>query len=132
MAAVEKSLSSLDGVISARVNLSMKRAAVRWRAVEDTVPDLIGSLERIGYRAHLFTLGADAKDTELPRLVRALAVAAGAKLAKAGFGEFGDTDNSYSFSFTLRTLIQLSRHCVVCYCHTRKEDSSWPMHPPPS
>ncbi|WP_375162736.1 heavy metal translocating P-type ATPase [Mesorhizobium sp. Mes31] len=75
MAAVEKSLSSLDGVISARVNLSMKRAAVRWRAVEDTVPDLIGSLERIGYRAHLFTLGADAKDTELPRLVRALAVA---------------------------------------------------------
>jgi hypothetical protein len=34
-------------------------------------------------------------------LFRALAVAAGAKLAKAGFGEFGDTDNSYSFSFTL-------------------------------
>lgn len=75
MAAVEKSLYSLDGVISARVNLSMKRAAVRWRTAGDTVPDLIGALEGIGYRAHLFTPGADATDAELPRLVRALAVA---------------------------------------------------------
>jgi Cu2+-exporting ATPase len=75
MAAVEKALSSLDGVISARVNLSMKRAAVRWRTAGDAVPDLIGALERIGYRAHLFAPGADARDVELPRLVRAMAVA---------------------------------------------------------
>ena len=38
-------------------------------------PDLIGALERIGYPAHLFSFETDAKDPELSRLLKALAVA---------------------------------------------------------
>ena len=44
IASVEKTLSALPGVEFARVNLSMKRVAVRWRAVEGAPPDLIGAL----------------------------------------------------------------------------------------
>lgn len=75
IAAVEKTLSALDGVTNARVNLSTRRVAVRWRAVDGAAPDLIGTLEKIGYRAHLFSSEADANDPELSRLLKALAVA---------------------------------------------------------
>ncbi|TGQ30035.1 heavy metal translocating P-type ATPase [Mesorhizobium sp. M00.F.Ca.ET.216.01.1.1] len=75
IAAVEKTLSALGGVANARVNLSTRRVAVRWRTVDGTAPDLIGTLEKIGYPAHLFSFEADAKDPELSRLLKALAVA---------------------------------------------------------
>ncbi len=74
IAAVEKSLLALPDVVHARVNLSMKRASVKWRA-SDTPPDLIGALQAAGYAAHPFTLETSAHDPEYARLVKALAVA---------------------------------------------------------
>jgi P-type Cu2+ transporter len=75
MAAVEKTLAALEGVANARVNLSTRRVAVRWHTDSGAAPDLIGALERIGYPAHLFSFETDAKDPELSRLLKALAVA---------------------------------------------------------
>jgi Cu2+-exporting ATPase len=75
MAAVEKTLSSLPGVASARVNLSLKRVAVTWRDQGGSPPDLIGALRSIGYEAHLFSSGEAPADPEMARLIRALAVA---------------------------------------------------------
>ena len=74
IAAVEKSLLALPGVVHARVNLSMKRASVKWRT-SDTPPDLIGALQAAGYTAHPFTIETTAGDPEYVRLVKALAVA---------------------------------------------------------
>ena len=75
MAAVEKTLAALEGVKSARVNLSTKRVAVRWHALGGATPDLLGALERRGYPAHLFSLETDTKDPELSRLLMAMALA---------------------------------------------------------
>ena len=75
MAAVEKTLKALDGVASARVNLSTKRVAIRWQLVGGAPPNLVGALERIGYPAHPFSFENDAKDPELSRLLKSLAVA---------------------------------------------------------
>ncbi|MBM6583036.1 cadmium-translocating P-type ATPase [Microvirga sp. BT689] len=75
IASVERTLAKLPGVEAARVNLSMKRVAVTWRTSEGTPPDLIGALRGIGYEAHLFAPEQDAKDPELARLVKALALA---------------------------------------------------------
>ncbi len=75
IAAVERTLAKLPGVEAARVNLSTKRVAVRWNTADGRPPDLVGALRGIGYEAHLFALEQDAKDPELARLVRALAVA---------------------------------------------------------
>jgi Cu2+-exporting ATPase len=74
IAAVEKTLSALDGVIGARVNLSTKRVAVRWRLVDDAVPDMAGALARIGYPAHLHSFDTDRTDPQLSRLIKALAL----------------------------------------------------------
>lgn len=75
IAAVEKTLSKLPGVEAARVNLSMKRVAIKWRTPDGNPPDMIGALDAIGYEAHLFSAEADKKDPELSRLIKALAVA---------------------------------------------------------
>jgi Cu2+-exporting ATPase len=75
MAKVEKTLAALEGVATARVNLSTKRVAVRWYPDRGAAPDLIGALNRIGYPAHLFSFETDAKDPDLSRLLKALAVA---------------------------------------------------------
>ncbi|WP_137934714.1 heavy metal translocating P-type ATPase [Mesorhizobium comanense] len=72
--AVEKTLSALEGVTSARVNLSTRRVVVRWRTVRDVVPDMVGALERIGYPAHLHSFEADRTDPRLSRLLKALAL----------------------------------------------------------
>jgi Cu2+-exporting ATPase len=74
IAAVEKTLLGLGGVTSARVNLSTRRVAVRWRA-GDAVPDMTGALARIGYPAHLHSFEADGSDPQLFRLLKALALA---------------------------------------------------------
>jgi Cu2+-exporting ATPase len=71
---IEKALGRLDGVAEARVNLSAKRVAVRWRA-GGAPPPMIETLVRLGYEAHLFDAGAEAEDGTLRELVRALAVA---------------------------------------------------------
>ncbi|MBB3020807.1 Cu2+-exporting ATPase [Microvirga lupini] len=75
IAAVERTLRKLPGVVAARVNLSMKRVAVTWRTDDGMPPDLITTLRGIGYEAHLFALDQDAKDPELARLIKALALA---------------------------------------------------------
>lgn len=75
IAAVERTLRKLPGIEAARVNLSMKRVAVTWRTPDGTPPDLIGAMRGIGYEAHLFAIERDARDPELARLVKALALA---------------------------------------------------------
>ena len=58
--AIETALSKLDGVESARVNLSARRVSVRWR--EDAMPPIVETLNRTGYAAHLFEELAEGKD----------------------------------------------------------------------
>ena len=70
---IEAALNALPGVESARVNLSSKRAAIRWTSAAP--PPLIEALQGIGYEAHLYDAKADGKDTMLAELIRALAVA---------------------------------------------------------
>lgn len=69
---IERTLSGLSGVDQARVNLSTRRVTVRWHG--ETPPPLFAALKEIGYDAHLYDIGAVAKDTVLRDLVRALAV----------------------------------------------------------
>ncbi|MGE0061840.1 MAG: heavy metal translocating P-type ATPase [Xanthobacteraceae bacterium] len=73
MRRVENALARLPGVEQARVNLSTKRVAVRWRG--DNPPPLIETLQAIGYEAHLCDAAAEGKDRALTELVLALAVA---------------------------------------------------------
>lgn len=75
MASIEKALSALPGVVSARVNLSMKRVAIKWRAASGMPPDFVSALLAIGYQSHLFSMAQDGTDPELSRLIKALAVA---------------------------------------------------------
>jgi len=70
---IEGTLGKLDGVASARANLSAKRVTVLWRG--DTPPPLMPALQAIGYRAHLHDIAADSKDPVMGELLRALAVA---------------------------------------------------------
>ena len=74
MRAVEAALAELSGVQSARVNLSTKRATVRWCS-DSVPPPFIETLKRAGFEAHLFDIEADTKDGALSELIRALAVA---------------------------------------------------------
>ncbi|RUW87776.1 cadmium-translocating P-type ATPase [Mesorhizobium sp. M7A.F.Ca.US.011.01.1.1] len=71
--AIETALGKLDQVESARVNLSTKRVAVRWRG--NQVPPFVAALGRLGYEAHLFDPEVDNKDKTLSELIRAVAVA---------------------------------------------------------
>lgn len=70
--AIESAFKSVDGVDSARVNLSSKRVAVKWRAGKP--PPIIETLRDLGYEAHIFT-PEERSDPELARLVRAMALA---------------------------------------------------------
>lgn len=69
---VETGLMRVAGVEHARVNLSTRRVAVKWRGQE--APDLLAALATLGYPGHLFESEADRADPELTRLIRALAV----------------------------------------------------------
>lgn len=71
--AIETALGRLDGVETARVNLSAKRVSIRWR--DGRLPPLVETLNRLGYAAHLFDGFGDDSDREFSRLVRATAVA---------------------------------------------------------
>lgn len=70
---IETALGKLANVEGARVNLSTKRVAIRWRGNE--VPPLVAALGRLGYEAHLFAPEVDEKDKTLAELIRAVAVA---------------------------------------------------------
>ena len=69
---VEQGLSRLDGVVSARVNLSTRRVSVRFR--ESAPPPLTETLTGLGYPPHLFDESGSGKDRTLSELVRGLAV----------------------------------------------------------
>lgn len=70
---IETVLGKLANVEGARVNLSTKRVAIRWRGNE--VPPFVAALGRLGYEAHLFAPEVDEKDKTLAELIRAVAVA---------------------------------------------------------
>lgn len=72
MVAVEQALKRLDGVESARVNLSTKRVSVRWR--EGKVPPLAQALAAIGYPPHLFDDLGSSRDSGLTELLWAVAI----------------------------------------------------------
>ncbi|MBU1304086.1 MAG: heavy metal translocating P-type ATPase, partial [Alphaproteobacteria bacterium] len=72
---IEKALDAVEGVVSARVNLSTKRVAVRWRQA-GAPPPIIKTLTDLGYPANLFETDDEQQDRTLPGLIRALAVAA--------------------------------------------------------
>ncbi|AEI02105.1 nitrogen fixation protein FixI [Afipia carboxidovorans OM5] len=71
--AVETALGALPGVEAARVNLSTKRATIRWR--DGAPPPFIETLRQAGYEAHVYDAGADVTDKTFGELIRALAVA---------------------------------------------------------
>ena len=78
MTAIERGLTPLPGVASARLNFSDRRLAVTWRPeVEPDVPAVLAALAALGYTAQPFAPGrlADAEAAETKRLIRALAVA---------------------------------------------------------
>jgi len=70
--AIESAFKHVTGVEAARVNLSSKRVAVKWRGA--AAPPIIETLRDLGYDAHLFT-PEERSDPELARLIRAMAVA---------------------------------------------------------
>ncbi|MGO4840249.1 cation transporter, partial [Rhizobiaceae sp. 2RAB30] len=70
---IETALRGLEGVDSARVNLSTRRVSVRWRG--DDVPPIPATLARLGYETHLFDTEGTEKDETLAELIRAVAVA---------------------------------------------------------
>src|SRR5262249_45707189 len=69
---VERALGKLDGVASARANLSTRRVCIQWTG--DIPPPLIATLKQIGYQAHIYDIAADRNDPALSNLLRALAV----------------------------------------------------------
>lgn len=73
VARIEAALSSLEGVETARVNLSTRRAAVTWHG--SGPPALGPALDALGFEAHLPSGEARGGDAAQARLVRALAVA---------------------------------------------------------
>jgi Cu2+-exporting ATPase len=72
--AVERALAAQPGVLSARVNLSTRRAAVDWTGQRDDPPAIFSALRSIGYPATL-ALEERGRDEEVARLFKALAVA---------------------------------------------------------
>jgi len=73
--AIETAVGALAGTESARVNLSTRRLAVRWREA-DGLPPIVATLGALGYPATLDDFAAERKDPVLSGLIRALAVAA--------------------------------------------------------
>ena len=71
---IEGTLANLEGVLSARLNLTARRVAVRWRS-DAGVPPLVDALRAAGYEAGLAELSEGSGDPEMTRLLRATAVA---------------------------------------------------------
>jgi Cu2+-exporting ATPase len=71
---IEDAIGRLPGVTRARVNLSTRRVGVDWQ--ESAGPPPLGeTLTGLGYDAYLHEAREDAKDPQLGRMIRALAVA---------------------------------------------------------
>jgi Cu2+-exporting ATPase len=72
---IEMAVGGLAGVEAARVNLSTRRLAVRWREAEGQ-PPIVATLFKLGYPATLDDFATERGDPMLAGLVKALAVAA--------------------------------------------------------
>ena len=68
IAAIEGSLQRLDGVVAARLNLTSRRVAVRWRG-GGPVPPMIDALKAAGYDACLAEPEDGGQDPEMSRLL---------------------------------------------------------------
>ncbi|NND50041.1 MAG: cadmium-translocating P-type ATPase, partial [Rhizobiales bacterium] len=79
IARVERLLGNTPGIVHARVNLTEKRVAVRWRPSELTLERIAEILQAEGYQARSLTQSTHelehAEDHERRRLLRALAIA---------------------------------------------------------
>ena len=73
IAMIEQTLETLPGVAAARVNLTARRVAVKWRG-DGPVPAMIDALRNAGYEATIAD-SDPASDPEMGRLLRATAVA---------------------------------------------------------
>ena len=78
MRAIETALLRLDGVETARVNLSTHKVAVRWRPRTQTADTIVAAISRAGFEATPFDARATraAADTEGRFLLRCLGLAA--------------------------------------------------------
>ncbi|MGV2980528.1 cation-translocating P-type ATPase [Camelimonas sp. ID_303_24] len=68
---LEQALAGLDGVVSARVNLSTRRVTIRFR--HDAPPPIVATMTALGYPPHLLDEAAG-KDRTLSELLRSVAV----------------------------------------------------------
>jgi Cu2+-exporting ATPase len=77
MRAIEGALLQLDGVVSARVNLSTRKVSVRWRGQSQSADSIVAALSRAGFDATPFDAqaGRAASDKEGKFLLRCLALA---------------------------------------------------------
>src|SRR5690606_5011652 len=66
---IEDALGALEGVESARVNLSTKRVSVVWRA-DRAAPPLVSTLAGLGYAAHPDEPADALPDRTLSKLIR--------------------------------------------------------------
>lgn len=71
---IEDALGKISGVAYVRVNLTARRVTLRWKDGE-TPPNVVDTLRRLGYEAHIFDMAQD-KDPTFTRLLIALGVAA--------------------------------------------------------
>lgn len=74
IATIEGALQRLDGVVAARMNLTARRVAVKWKDAGG-VPPLLDALKAAGYDACLSETADEGRDPEMSRLLRATAVA---------------------------------------------------------
>jgi len=72
VARVEKALSAVPGVTSARVNLATNQASVAWKGEAVPVPSLIEAVQRAGYRAEPAGAAEDAGTSLAERSEREL------------------------------------------------------------
>jgi Cu2+-exporting ATPase len=74
---IETGLARLPGMVRARVNYSLRRVAIDWRAGAVEPAAFVEALARLGYKAYPFATGAAeaAADAETRRLLRSLAIA---------------------------------------------------------
>src|SRR5262252_9080907 len=78
MAKIERNLSKMPDVTSARVNLTDRRLALEWKAGAVNPAEFIDRLAELGYRAYPFEpAGAETRESERAgALLRRLGVAA--------------------------------------------------------
>ncbi len=72
---IENGLNALPVIQQARVNLSTRRVSVVWSKAKGDPVDIVKTLKRLGYHAHIFEAADDSRDGTLAMLIRSVAVA---------------------------------------------------------